>query len=257
MEKIEKSLSLGDRMKIREKKYQMFLSDKDNVVIRLDGDSFSKFTKGFRKPFDSIITKTMLKVSEELFKRFQCSFVYTQSDEITLVIPASANLPLGGKIQKLASLTAGFASTQFNVYLRYFIEEEKYSLEKSFYEKISAKVGKAWFDSRVFAFEDKVEAFNAVLWRMRDAEKNSISMVAYTLFSNSELEFKNGSQKKEMLLEKGISWDNLEPGLKYGFYLKKESYLSGDSKRSKISYFAKKFFFSQENVDLIFSKEVS
>lgn len=259
MEQIEKmSLPLGDRMKKQEKKYQLFLTEKENVIIRLDGDSFSKFTKDFRKPFDSIITKTMLKVSEELFQKFNCSFVYTQSDEITLVIPATSELPLGGKIQKLVSLSAGFASTKFNVYLKQFIEEEKEYLEKELYEKLYSKIGKAWFDSRVFAFEDRTECFNAVLWRMRDAEKNSISMLASCLYSHKELLNKNGVEKKEMILLKGKSWDALEEGLKYGFYLKRERYyISENVKRGKISVFAKKFYFSEENVELIFSKEIS
>lgn len=251
--------SLGDRMKSQELKYQSYISDKENVIIRLDGDSFSKFTKDLRKPFDEIFVNTMIETTKELFKQFTCSFAYTQSDEITLVIPSNSELVLGGKIQKLVSLTSGFCSSRFNYNFNIQIEksfkESKINFE--YYEKLKNKIGKAWFDSRVFAFEDKIEVFNAILWRMRDAERNSISMLCYSSFSHNEVLNKNSKEKKELLLSKNINWDDLDNGLKYGFYFKREKYFKSPGvERRKISVFSKKFNFSDENVDLIFQKEI-
>lgn len=257
MEKIIE-MSLGDRMKMYEKSFQTYVKSEENIVIRLDGDSFSKFTKGFRKPFDMILVETMLRTSEELFTRFSCSFVYTQSDEITLVIPSSTECVLGGKVQKLVSLTAGFCSAKFNKNFLEVIEEEKDKLDKEFYELLLSKVGNAWFDSRLFALEDKSEVFNSLLFRMRDAERNSISMLGYAEFSHKEMERKNSQEKKEMLLEKkGISWDELEEGLKYGYCIKRQTFEREPGvMRRRIVRFAKKFTYSQENVQLILSKEV-
>lgn len=121
MEKI----SLGDRIKCYEKSFQTYIKKNENIVIRLDGDSFSKFTKGFRKPFDKILVETMNRTTKDLFEKFNCCFAYTQSDEITLVIKKSNEMILGGKVQKLVSLSSGFCSTKFNKNLRQVLKEEK------------------------------------------------------------------------------------------------------------------------------------
>lgn len=55
-----------------------------------------------------------------------------------------------------------------------------------------SKVGNAYFDARVFAVENKEEAFNSVLWRVRDAEKNSKSMDAYNCLPHKTLLGKTG-----------------------------------------------------------------
>lgn len=197
-------LSLGDRIKSYEKRFQSYISEQENVVIRLDGDSFSKFTKGFRKPFDKILVETMNRTTKALFERFSCCFAYTQSDEITLVIKNSSQLVLGGKVQKLVSLTAGFCSTKFNMYLKEVLEEEKENISKEFYDLIYKKIGNAWFDSRVFGIKDKDEVFNTVLWRMRDAERNSISMLGYANFSHKSLLNLNSKEKLDFYFENDV-----------------------------------------------------
>lgn len=258
MENLE--LSLGDRIKSYEKKFQTYISKEEYVVIRLDGDSFSKFSKGFRKPFDYLLTEAMNRTTKDLFERFNCCFAYTQSDEITLVINKQENvnnLVLGGKVQKLVSLSAGFCSTKFNLNLMEILEEEKNNISEEFYNFVKNKNGKAWFDSRVFGIEDKIEVFNTILWRMRDAERNSISMLSYANFSHKSLLNLNSEEKKEKLLTKNINWDNLDDGLKYGYYFKRKVFKNEKNiERRKIEKFAKKFYFSEENVELIFEKEV-
>ena len=119
MEKI----SLGDRIKSYEKSFQSYINKNENIVIRLDGDSFSKFTKEFRKPFDKILVETMNRTTKDLFEKFSCCFAYTQSDEITLVIKKTNEMILGGKVQKIVSLTAGFCSTKFNKNLKKVLKD--------------------------------------------------------------------------------------------------------------------------------------
>lgn len=254
MEKI----SLGDRIKCYEKSFQTYIKKNENIVIRLDGDSFSKFTKGFRKPFDKILVETMNRTTKDLFEKFNCCFAYTQSDEITLVIKKSNEIILGGKVQKLVSLSSGFCSTKFNKNLRQVLKEERKNLNENLFKKLSKKVGEAWFDSRVFGLEDEVEVFNTVLWRMRDAERNSISMLGYANFSHKTLLNMNSEEKKKFFLENGLDWDELDDGLKYGYYFKRKIFKReiDNVKRRKVDCFAKKFYFLEENVKLIFEKEV-
>src|SRR5690606_769641 len=69
---------------------------------------------------------------------------------------------------------------------------------------------------RVFQITDHSEVKNALVWRQEDATKNSISMVAQSLYSHKELHKKNGDQKQEMIFQKGINWNNLPVGQKRG-----------------------------------------
>lgn len=60
--------TLSDRMKEYESNTQIKLIKKLPVIVRLDGRSFSKFTKGFEKPFDIEISDIFQKVTLALRK---------------------------------------------------------------------------------------------------------------------------------------------------------------------------------------------
>ena len=52
--------TLGDRMKNNyENISRYYLTRRMPVIVRLDGCHFHTFTKGFKKPFDEILVKTM------------------------------------------------------------------------------------------------------------------------------------------------------------------------------------------------------
>jgi hypothetical protein len=65
--------------------------------------------------------------------------------------------------------------------------------------------------------EDEV---NCLIWRERDAVKNSVSMAASEYYSNKELYKKNTTEKKALLQNKGINWDKYPSFFKYGTYVK-------------------------------------
>ena len=46
--------SLGDRMKEYEKQQLHYISSSEPFIVRLDGNSFSKFTKQMKKPFEDL-----------------------------------------------------------------------------------------------------------------------------------------------------------------------------------------------------------
>ena len=59
------------------------------VIIRLDGNNFSKWTKGLEKPFDKKLTQLMTETTQFLVQETNAVVGYTQSDEITLVLYSS------------------------------------------------------------------------------------------------------------------------------------------------------------------------
>ena len=83
----KKTDSLGDRMKRYEYVPRHFLTKRVPVIIRIDGKAFHTFTRGFVKPFDEVLIKSMQETMKYLCENIQgCVLGYTQSDEITLIL---------------------------------------------------------------------------------------------------------------------------------------------------------------------------
>ena len=79
---------LGTRMKeFYEQVPKTRLMRRCPVILRIDGKAFHTFTKGFQRPFDDVLIKTMQDTMKYLCENIQgCVFGYTQSDEISLVL---------------------------------------------------------------------------------------------------------------------------------------------------------------------------
>ena len=85
----------------------------------------------------------------------------------------------------------------------------------------------AFFDARVFQIPEKEEVVNYLIWRQRDAEKNSVAMLAQSLYSQTELHRKNGSDMQEMCFQKGHNWNDLHFSKKRGSFIIKNEYVNG------------------------------
>ena len=212
--------ALGDRMKeFYENRSKTKLTRKMPVIIRLDGKAFHTFTRGFKKPFDEIMIKTMQQTMQYLCENIQgCILGYTQSDEITLVLQDYYKLETDAwfdyDVQKIISISAAMATLAFNKYYAANIAEMTETDED--FKKYAAKLYKALFDSRAFNLP-KEEVANCLIWRQLDAERNSVNSVAQALFSHKELQglnLKDTMTKIEQ--ERGIVWGNLPATQKRG-----------------------------------------
>ncbi|WQJ53276.1 MAG: tRNA-His guanylyltransferase [Wendovervirus sonii] len=229
--------SLGDRMKGYEAISKTSLMKRTPAIIRIDGKAFHTFTRGFQKPFDEVLAKTMQETAQYLCEHIQgCVYGYTQSDEITLVLCDYQTLTTSGwfdyEVQKLCSISASMATMAFNrffadnviSYHEMHCEELNDHGEQKQYEIYLKACDKgAMFDSRCFSLP-KEEVVNCILWRQQDATRNSIQMVAQANFSHKELQNKSCNLLQEMLfLHKGINWDNYPTHLKRGTSIIKNS----------------------------------
>ena len=227
--------NLGDRMKGYEYISRNYLMKRNPVIIRLDGKAFHTFTKGFERPFDEILIKTMQETARYLCENIQgCKIAYTQSDEITLLLTDYEEINtdswFGKNIQKMVSVSASMATLAFNNFFNKNIEEIdirnfQYSDDyDEFKEKYSKKCNVALFDSRVFNIP-KEEVCNCFIWRQQDATRNSIQMVGQSHFSHKELNKKSCDKIQEMLFQDGINWNDYPTYQKRGTCIIKENYI--------------------------------
>lgn len=225
--------SLGDRMKdFYENRSKTYLTRRTPIIIRLDGCHFHTFTRGFVKPFDKRLMESMQETTLMLCKEIQgCVLGYTQSDEITLVLVDYKALDSEAwfdySVQKLCSVAASKATKYFNrifaekasglinrYYNDFLPNKEKYDYLIDDVKKIVGSYGRALkqgaeFDARCFNIPME-EVLNCVLWRIKDCNKNSINSLGQAHFSHKELQGKNTSEVKDMLMEKfKINWNDL------------------------------------------------
>jgi tRNA(His) 5'-end guanylyltransferase len=213
------------------------------VAIRIDGKAFHTFTRGFQKPFDEILIKSMQETMKYLCENIQgCIIGYTQSDEITLVLTDYKKLNSSAwfdyEVQKMCSIAASMATMSFNKFFYKnfcsFKTTNCYHPVKDFDERktrgqylvtlYEACDKGAMFDARAFNIP-KEEVANLIYWRQQDAIRNSIQMLGQAHFSSKQLHGKSTSAIKEMLRnEKGVDWDNLPVYKQRGSCCVKETY---------------------------------
>lgn len=243
-------MSLGDRMKKYEK---IETGDKFipclPVYVRIDGRSFSKFTKTMNKPYDERMSRIMQEVTKSLVEETGASIGYTQSDEISLVFyqdNIESSIFFDYKKQKMVSVIAGLTSSLF---MKFCLKQMP-----EFCENVIP-----CFDCRAFSLPSKGEAMNAVLWRVKDATKNSVSMAARSIFSHKELQGKKQNDMIDMMLNKGINWNDYPKFFKEGSFFKRVSYVNEDQvTRHQVQEIITDINFidltAEERVDLIFRK---
>ena len=225
--------TLGDRMKNNyENITRYYLTRRMPVIIRVDGRSFHTFTKGFKKPFDDVLVKTMQDTMKYLCENIQgCVLGYTQSDEISIILTDYAELTtdawFGNNLQKMCSVSASMATLTFNKafndnivkYIDNNLDADcGVTKDLTEYIKIliNARNKGAMFDSRVFTIP-KEEVCNALIWRQQDATRNSIQSVGQANFSQKELHGKSCNDIQDMLMiQKGINWNDYSTTLKRG-----------------------------------------
>lgn len=190
------------------------------VMIRLDGKAFHTFTRGLKKPFDSIFSLAMKDTMRYLCEHIQgCVLGYTQSDEITLVLVDYKKLNscawFDGEVQKICSISASMATWAFGKSFSKMAAdalpaaEEAESEDADYIRILNQKADSpALFDSRCFNVP-REEVANALYWRQLDAERNLAQSLGQANFSHKELQGKSCAAIKEMLKAKGISYEAL------------------------------------------------
>lgn len=200
----------GDRMKA----YEMVetarrLNPALPIYARIDGRSFSTFTRGMKRPYDPAMSSAMIETMKYLVAETHAKMGYTQSDEISLIWLAEAegsDVLFSGKVLKMVSVLASMAAAKFARVCPTGYEEKL-----------------PHFDCRVFQLPDRMEGANAFLWRAMDARKNAISMLAQAPFSAKKLHGKNQKDMIAMLTEIGIDFETMPGFFKHGTFARRKA----------------------------------
>jgi tRNA(His) guanylyltransferase len=215
--------SLGDRMK---ENYEAVYSNirlpkRMPVILRIDGKAFHTLTRECKKPFDESLISLMNDTATYLCENIQGSQIaYVQSDEISILLhnykKFTSQAWFDNELQKMVSISSGLAS--------------------SFFTMNSGRVfpphGRlATFDSRAFVLPE-TEVNNYFLWRQQDATRNSVQMLARSLFSHKQCDHKNLIQLQEMIIEKGQDWKKISTAFQRGRCIVKKIFVKDGADRS-------------------------
>ncbi|PYE49492.1 tRNA(His) guanylyltransferase Thg1 family protein [Deinococcus yavapaiensis] len=181
------------------------------TVLRVDGRGFSTFTATrFAKPFDERMSAFMTETARALLEEFGGVYAYTESDEISVLFPPSWTL-FDRELEKLVSLSAGFASATFSL----------------------ACGARATFDSRVWLGVKEQDVVDYFRWRQADAARCALNGLAYwTLRQEGKsvaeatriLEGQTVAFKNELLFERGVNFNEVPAWQRRGVGVYWETY---------------------------------
>lgn len=212
--------SFGDRMKRYEAASDFRLPVRLPVLLRLDGNSFSAFTKGAKleKPFDRRFERAMDAAATATLAFTHGLVAYIQSDEITVLLRNDRSHQdeplLGNRIQKICSLAASTCAVSFDRTLR--AEGVEFG-------------GAPAFDCRAYVLPHS-DVNNAFLWRQRDAFKNCVGSYAFYKLGGAgaatkRLQGVSTAQRQELIFsEFGVNVNDLPTRWRRGRCVRRENY---------------------------------
>ncbi|MDD4127134.1 MAG: tRNA(His) guanylyltransferase Thg1 family protein [Methanomicrobium sp.] len=183
------------------------------VVVRLDGRAFHGLTSGMdlKKPYDLDFNDVMCNVCDSFLSKsgLEPDFAYTFSDEISLYF---SRLPFNGRIEKIDSVCASYASSAFSIFM-------------GLKEPMS-------FDSRVvmIGHDTVCEYFS---WRQKEAWRNHMNAYCqHALISEGfspvqaarKLKGMKSAQMHEIMHERGVNLSKTPAWQRRGVVVHKETY---------------------------------
>lgn len=189
-------------------------------IVRLDGRSFSKYTKHFKHPeglpYSPEFKQAMIYTAIDILKEFNASTVYTHSDEITVIFRQQNinkqgfyNLHLfNGRVNKILTILSSYTSVSFNRHV------------DRLYPNINKNI-KPIFDARVIVFDNNYEISNHMIWRSKfDCTRNFISTYAEKYIGKNKLHNLSTKERLNELIKLGYYLDDSNDNFKVDYIMK-------------------------------------
>jgi tRNA(His) 5'-end guanylyltransferase len=226
--------AMGDMLKAHEgRETERRVAPGECAMIRLDGMSFSKFTGSMKKPYDTVMADAMRATALRALETFGPNFVYTQSDEITMVF-SPERIPFDGRLQKMAGGYAGKISSffvfeamrRFQSGLNDLVAAtspvemaDAIAAFTNFFERMARSAPS--FDGRAIGVDHEMAA-QFVIWREVDARRNAALGAGRAEFTQSQLGGKSPGDIKDMLTALGIDYYDKYPNqFRRGIFMRK------------------------------------
>lgn len=143
------------------------------VILRVDGRSFSKYTKQLKlnKPFDKRLRDIFINVSKDLINEFNPKYVYTFSDEINILFEQP---PFNRRMEKINSVIPSFITASFMKHL--YLKQHEFDIDICSLKPTS-------FDSRIIQTASHTREY--FKWRQDEAWRNCINSYAQHLLNKT------------------------------------------------------------------------
>lgn len=199
-----------------------------NIILRLDGRKFHSLSKALNlvKPYDENFYNIITNVCIDIFNQFSPKFIYTFSDEISILLD---EIPFSGRVEKINSVFASVASSSFTYYLLNDYSNE-FNLdnlsdgERNIVFPIS-------FDSRIIPI-DGTSISDYFKWRQDECWRNCIN--GYGIWAlkkeysseeaNERIKGLKSSDIHDLLFERGINLNDMDTWKKRGIGVYKRSW---------------------------------
>lgn len=189
------------------------------VILRLDGRSFSKYTKQLKliKPFDKRLRDIFIEVSKDILSEFNAKYVYTFSDEISILFE---QLPFNRRVEKLDSVIASYTTASFMKHL--YKSRQSFDIDITQLEIPS-------FDCRIVMTNNINQYFK---WRQDEAWRNCINGYAQATLNKTHnaqessqiLYGLDKTQLHQLLYENGVNISHVPTWQKRGVAIYKREY---------------------------------
>jgi len=149
--------NLDTRMRTGEAFHSLRVPPGVFIIVRVDGRSFSKLTERItEKPFDARFHGWMVEAAKGLLSSLQATYAYTESDEISLLLPRDADL-FDREVEKLVSISAARAAAVFSLACGQAVE----------------------FDARLWVGGREQDVVDYFAWRQADATRCALNGWCY------------------------------------------------------------------------------
>lgn len=195
--------ALETRIRGVEESYRVFLpKGAPYAILRVDGRSFSTYTRGLDAPVDEKFMSDMDAAAIALCEDISgARAAYVISDEISVIIASDVHgrFYFDGSVTKIASVSAGLVSAVMST------RRPDQSL--------------AIFDGRVSPASSFDAVMEYLVWRQSDGQRNAISMAAETLFTHHELLSMKTSERLAAMQDRNYRYDDLPEGFRQGRFV--------------------------------------
>ena len=159
-------------------------------------------------------------------------FAFVQSDEISVLVTDFADIGTEAWFDncqnKIESVSASIATMAFNKQVTH-MKAMRYISPEGLVERIAGtpkpaifkKEPNATFDARAWTIPDYIEVENYFINRQKDAERNSVTLLAQAYASHKQLQGKSTAERHEIIHAAGDNWAKHPARFKHGAVVRK------------------------------------